>query len=138
GRRRDVHAAAAALGGAGVNAAARAHVLIVEDDADLARGLAFNLEHEGHRVSVARDAAAARRALGGGAAPTASRASPSPTSASSPVELVVLDLQLPDDDGLALLRSWRGGGCAVPVICLTARSQETDVVTGLQLGADDY
>ncbi|HET6164823.1 MAG TPA: response regulator transcription factor [Planctomycetota bacterium] len=124
-----------------MNAAARAHVLIVEDDADLARGLAFNLEHEGHRVSVARDAAAARRALSGGAAPAApaaSRASPSPTSSSSPVELVVLDLQLPDDDGLALLRSWRGGGCAVPVICLTARSQETDVVTGLQLGADDY
>jgi DNA-binding response OmpR family regulator len=112
-----------------VNAPARAHVLIVEDDADLARGLAFNLEHEGHRVSVARDAAAARRALGDDATQPALPA---------PVELVVLDLQLPDDDGLALLRGWRGGGCAVPVICLTARSQETDVVTGLKLGADDY
>ena len=111
----------------------KARLLIVEDDKDLARGLSFNLEREGYEVRVAVDAAAARRAVG-------------EASGADRLDLIVLDLSLPDGDGLELLREWRRASSApshpetraVPVICLTARSQETDIVTGLKLGADDY
>jgi len=119
GAKRDASLAA----GSGRAERAKTRLLLVEDDADLARGLVFNLEHEGYRVLVARDGAEAQRAMKGGG---------------DPVALVVLDLQLPDGDGLALLHRWRVDGSRVPVICLTARSQETDVVSGLKLGADDY
>jgi DNA-binding response OmpR family regulator len=109
-----------------VNAPSPSRLLLVEDDRDLARGLVFNLEREGHQVAVAHDGAAARRALreAGGVKGT--------------FDLVVLDLALPDSDGLELLKGWRGEGLDVPVLCLTARSQESDVVAGLKLGADDY
>jgi len=107
-------------------ATAPSHLLIVEDDRDLARGLLFNLEREGYRVGAAVDGGSARRALRAAA------------DAGTPFDLVVLDLTLPDADGLDLLKQWRGEGLAVPVICLTARGQETDVVVGLKLGADDY
>jgi two-component system, OmpR family, alkaline phosphatase synthesis response regulator PhoP len=109
-----------------VTAPAPSRLLLVEDDRDLARGLVFNLEREGHRVAVAHDGAAARRAM---------RESSGPESS---FDLVVLDLALPDADGLDLLKGWRGEGLDVPILCLTARCQETDVVSGLKLGADDY
>ncbi len=95
-------------------------ILLVEDDPDLSRGVRFNLEHEGHAVVGAATAKTAR---------------------SQPIadfDLVVLDLNLPDGDGLDLLRDWRSSGIATPVLCLTARAQEADVVMGLGLGADDY
>jgi DNA-binding response OmpR family regulator len=99
----------------------KARILLVEDDADLARGLAFNLRHEGYEVVHAASVKEGRReALRGGAA------------------LVILDLMLPDGDGLEVLREIRGAGSRVPVLCLTARGQETDVVMGLGTGADDY
>ena len=104
----------------------KARLLVVEDDADLARGLTFNLEREGYEVELAKDAGAARRA-------TAAE-----TAAPRRFDLVVLDLTLPDGDGLELLKLWRKDDSSPPVICLTARSQETDVVAGLKLGADDY
>jgi len=103
------------------SAAPRARLLLVEDDADLARGLSFNLGCEGYAVEVARGAAAAA------ASAQAER-----------FDLVLLDLALPDGDGLELLERWRRLGAAWPVICLTARSQESDVVAGLRRGADDY
>jgi DNA-binding response OmpR family regulator len=98
-------------------------LLLVEDDKDLARGLSFNLEQEGYVVVVAPDVAAARRAM---------------SSPATRPALVVLDLSLPDGDGLDLVREWRRERAPTPVICLTARSQESDVVAGLKLGADDY
>ena len=53
-------------------------------------------------------------------------------------DLVILDLALPDGDGLEILRALRDAGSRVPVLCLTARGQETDKVMGLGSGADDY
>lgn len=98
-----------------------ARVLVVEDEDDLRRGLVFNLRHEGYEVLEAARLADARVAVAGGG-----------------VDLVVLDLALPDGDGLDLLRERRAAGDPVPVLCLTARGQETDVVMGLGSGADDY
>jgi len=98
----------------------KARILLVEDDPDLARGVRFNLEHDGHAVVHAATAAAAR------------------ANRTEAIDLVLLDLNLPDGDGLELLREWRAAAIEVPVLCLTARAQETDVVMGLGLGADDY
>jgi len=96
-------------------------LLIVEDDADLARGLRFNFEKDGFEVSVAAtgDAGLAEIRRGG-------------------QRLVVLDLTLPGMDGLDVLRRARAAGVATPIVCLTARDSETDVVMALRLGADDY
>lgn len=96
-------------------------LLLVEDDEDLARGIRFNLERDEFQVTHAADATSAREQIREGG-----------------YTLVLLDLNLPDGDGLDLLRELRDGGSKLPVICLTARGQETDVVMGLQLGADDY
>jgi DNA-binding response OmpR family regulator len=99
----------------------RARILLVEDDADLARGLSFNLRHEGYEVDVAGTVKDGRRLAMKGEA-----------------DLLVLDLALPDGDGLEILKALRADGSRVPVLCLTARGQETDVVMGLGTGADDY
>ena len=99
----------------------RARILLVEDDADLARGLEFNLRHEGYEVAVA------------GTVRDGKRLARSPGA-----DLVLLDLALPDGDGLEVLRALRQAGSRVPVLCLTARGQETDKVMGLGSGADDY
>ena len=98
-----------------------ARLLVVEDDAALARGLAFNLGEDGYEVRVAENCAAAREGL-----------------ANFDPHLVLLDLGLPDGDGLDLLRELRDAGDRRAVLCLTARGQETDQVMGLGLGADDY
>jgi DNA-binding response OmpR family regulator len=98
-----------------------ARVLVVEDEDDLRRGLVFNLRHEGYEVTEAAGLGDARAAVARGG-----------------VDLVVLDLALPDGDGLELLRERRAAGDPVPVLCLTARGQETDIVMGLGSGADDY
>jgi len=99
----------------------RARILLVEDDADLARGLAFNLRHEGYEVLVAGTVKDGKRA-----------------ALKGDTDLLVLDLALPDGDGLEILKALRSAGSRVPVLCLTARGQETDVVMGLGTGADDY
>jgi DNA-binding response OmpR family regulator len=99
----------------------KARILLVEDDAALVRGLRFNLEREGYEVeSVGEGAPALELGRTGG------------------FDLVLLDLNLPDRDGLDVLRGLRAEGVRVPLICLTARGSETDVVTGLGMGADDY
>lgn len=95
-------------------------VLVVEDS-ELAVGLRMNLEVEGYVVEVA--------ATGAQALAAAREGRP---------DLVVLDMMLPDMDGLELLRTWRRDGCAMPVLALTARGQESDKVLALKLGADDY
>lgn len=96
-------------------------ILIIEDNSDLAFGLRKTLEFEGHEVNVAED--------GPSGLETAREWGP---------ELVLLDLMLPGMDGFQILRELRGGGFNVPVLMLTARGEEADVVMGFDSGADDY
>src|SRR6476646_11222411 len=97
------------------------HILIVEDNRNLASGLQHNLEIEGHIVQVAYDGATGlQRAQQPG------------------VDLVILDLMLPRPDGYQILRTLRESGIETPVIVLTARGEEAHKVRGFRLGADDY
>ena len=96
-------------------------ILIVEDNADLAEGIAFNLKLEGHDVRVAPDGLQAVDAF----------------SAFAP-DLVLLDLMLPGIDGYDVLRRIRVAGPRVPVIILSARAEEADKVRGFKLDADQY
>jgi DNA-binding response OmpR family regulator len=97
-----------------------ARVLIIEDDPNVAEVVARYLEREGYAVeSIADGAEGLRRAL------------------DDPPDLVVLDLMLPSLGGLEVCRRLRAAA-PVPVIMLTARGEETDRITGLELGADDY
>jgi DNA-binding response OmpR family regulator len=96
-------------------------LLLVEDNADLAFGLRAVLEFEGHEVEIAED--------GDRGLERAREYAP---------DLVILDLMLPGKGGYEVLRELRGAGVRTPVLILTARSQESDVVMGFDLGADDY
>ena len=96
------------------------HVLVVDDHREIREPLARYLGRHGLRVTVASDAAAARRALKAAA-----------------VDLVVLDIMMPGEDGLSLCRSLRET-TRIPVILLTAMGEETDRIVGLEVGADDY
>ena len=95
-------------------------ILIVEDDPALGRGLVLALEGAERFCTLASDCAGARRAL-----------------AASSFDLAIFDINLPDGSGLMLLEETRAAG-GPPVILLTANDLETDIVTGLTLGADDY
>lgn len=96
------------------------HILIVDDDRDIRELLSEYLQKQGYRVSVAADGRAMRAVM--------TRATP---------DLIVLDLMLPGDDGLTLCREVRAH-CDIPIIMLTARSEEVDRIVGLEMGADDY
>ena len=96
-------------------------ILIVDDEADMARGLQFNLEARGFTVVVARDGDAGYRAA----------------IAERP-DLVLLDVMMPKRDGYEVCRALRKVQPALPILMLTARGQEDEVVLGLKLGADDY
>ena len=96
------------------------HILIVEDDPALGRGLVLALEGAARACTLASDCAGARKAL-----------------AASSFALAIFDINLPDGSGLTLLEETRAAG-GPPVILLTANDLETDIVTGLTLGADDY
>jgi two-component system alkaline phosphatase synthesis response regulator PhoP len=98
-----------------------ATILIVEDEPDMASGLRDNLEFEGYAVRIARD--------GDEGLALASELGP---------DLILLDLMLPKRNGLDVCRELRRRGIGVPIVMLTARSQETDKVVGLEIGADDY
>jgi two-component system OmpR family response regulator len=97
-----------------------AHVLIVDDHRDIRDALSRYLQLNGLRVSSAESAAAARRVL-----------------KERDIELIVLDIMMPGEDGLSLCRSVRAGK-GVPVILLSARVEELDRIVGLEVGADDY
>ena len=96
-------------------------VLIVEDDAGIATGLAATLRGSGYAVDVTATLALASAAL-----------------RVEPFDLVLLDLSLPDGDGLDWLRQVRRSGSVMPVLIMTARDALPDRVAGLDEGADDY
>jgi len=98
-----------------------ARILIVEDNADLARGIEYNLALEGYDVRIAGDGLTAIA-----------------TSASWSPELIILDLMLPGADGYQVLKEVRRQGSRVPVIILSAKSEEQDKVRGFRLDADQY
>jgi two-component system, OmpR family, response regulator len=97
-----------------------AHILVVDDDHEIRTLLAEYLEKNGLRVSVARDGKEMQRVLD-----------------RVRVDLVVLDILLPGDDGLTLCRTLRASS-QLPIIMLTARGDDVDRILGLELGADDY
>jgi len=96
-------------------------ILVVEDEPRLALGLEDDLKLEGYEVEVVRDGeTASRRAREGS------------------FDLIILDVMLPRKDGFEVCRELRRAGLRTPVILLTAKTQESDKVLGLELGADDY
>jgi len=96
------------------------HILIVDDDAEIRSLVGTYLNRNGLKASAVGDGKAMWKALDAGR-----------------VDLVVLDLMLPGDDGLTLCRTLRATS-DLPVIMLTARGDETDRIVGLEMGADDY
>lgn len=98
-----------------------AHILVVDDQQEICDVVQEYLTGEGYRVSVAHDGGGMRRALG-----------------QSPVDLVILDLMLPGEDGLTLARSLRGDSTNIGIIILTGRGETVDRIIGLEMGADDY
>lgn len=102
------------------NDVADAHILVVDDDAQIRQLAAKLLREHGYRVSLARDGRELRQALG-----------------TAQIDLVILDVMLPAGNGFDLCREIRSGS-SVPVIMLTALGSDTDRIVGLEIGADDY
>ncbi|MGI9067316.1 MAG: response regulator [Pyrinomonadaceae bacterium] len=98
-----------------------AKVLIIEDETNMAIGLKDSCEYEGYEVSVARD--------GNEGLEKASTEKP---------DIILLDVMLPLMSGIDVCRTLRTRGIEIPILMLTARSQEIDKVVGLEIGADDY
>jgi len=96
------------------------HILVVEDDRDISRLVGRYLRENDCRVSLAGNGHEMNKAM-----------------QSSRIDLVVLDVMLPGEDGLALCRRLRGVS-DVPVVMLTAKGEEVDRILGLEMGADDY
>ncbi len=96
-------------------------ILIIEDEEDLVEGLKLNLADEGYELDWAFDGAEGlRKAL------------------EQAPDLIILDIMLPEMDGLELCRHLRQKGVGIPIIMLTAKGKEIDKVVGLEIGADDY
>lgn len=102
---------------------AKETILIVEDEADIRELIRYNMEREGYKVSECASSEEASESL--------KRSLP---------DLILLDLMLPGRDGFAFCRSLRSDErtAKVPVIMVTARDEDADVVAGLEVGADDY
>jgi len=96
------------------------HIVVVDDHRDIRDLVGKYLSQHGYRISVAESAAALRRVL--------ERSAP---------DLIVLDVMMPGEDGLSVCRQLRGT-TQLPIIFLTAMTDETDRIVGLELGADDY
>ncbi len=96
-------------------------IVVVEDNISVAKGIRYYLQDMGHAVDVLHDGAEADAFLRGDGA-----------------DLVVLDINLPEMDGLNVLREMRARGDNRPVLLLTARAETEDKITGLDAGADDY
>jgi DNA-binding response OmpR family regulator len=97
------------------------HILLVEDEIHLARGICFNLEQEECRVSHVESGEEALERL-----------------AYDRFSLIILDVMLPGMDGFSVCREIRKTDTRVPILMLTARSEEVDRINGLEHGADDY
>ncbi|MEE4353479.1 MAG: response regulator transcription factor [Desulfatiglans sp.] len=99
------------------------HILVVDDEEDILELVKFNLEKEGYRVSCA---STGEQAL--------------IQAASERPNLIVLDLMLPGIDGLKVTKALRSDQktISIPIVMLTAKGEEEDVIVGLELGADDY
>jgi len=98
-----------------------ARILVAEDDAHIRQGLVATLESEGYGVTAAVDGVQALRLFG-----------------QEKFDLVLLDIMMPKVSGYDVCRDLRARGSRIPVLFLTAKSQEVDIVVGLKLGADDY
>jgi two-component system alkaline phosphatase synthesis response regulator PhoP len=98
-----------------------ARILVVEDESTLAAGIAENLEAEGYHAEIVGDGMTALERIRGGGH-----------------DLVLLDVMLPRMDGYTVCKKARAEGHTVPVLFLTARSEEADRVQGLESGGDDY
>ncbi len=96
-------------------------LLVIEDEPDLRTGLQHNLTLDGYAIDIAADGAEGLA-----------------KATKETYDLVILDLMLPKLSGLEVLRRLRAGGSNTPVIILSAKSQDHDKVTGLEIGADDY
>lgn len=96
-------------------------ILLVDDDPKLREVVGYALQREGHSVQAARDGAEALRVL-----------------ASLQFDLLVVDVSMPEVDGLQLVQRLRAGGSTTPVLFLSARSDEVDRILGLEIGGDDY
>lgn len=97
------------------------HLLVIDDDDRIRDLLKQYLAREGHAVTTASDAATARKLF-----------------QNFTFDLVILDIMMPGEDGLSLLKALRDEGNSTPVLLLTARGQASDRIEGLRLGADDY
>lgn len=100
---------------------AQAHILIVDDEPDIRELVSEILEDEGYRVSVAEDGASARAVF--------SREDP---------DLVLLDIWMPDIDGISLLKEWSAGGLPCPVVIMTGHGSVETAVEATRLGAHDF
>lgn len=96
-------------------------ILIVEDEKDMVTGLKFNLEARGYKVVAAYDGEEGYN-----------------LAVDEQPDLVILDLMLPKRNGYEVCKSLKEEMPSLPIIMLTAKSQEAEIVTGLELGADDY
>ncbi len=100
----------------------KTYILIVDDDQEIRDLLGKFLTQHGYHIQVAMDGKAMRQAI---------------ATTPEPFDLIVLDIMLPGEDGFALCRQLRATS-AIPIIMLTAVTEETDRIIGLELGADDY
>jgi two-component system, OmpR family, alkaline phosphatase synthesis response regulator PhoP len=102
---------------------AKDRILVVDDEEDLLELIRYNLSKEGYRVTCAASGEAALR-----------------EARANPPDLIVLDLLLPNVDGLEVCKLLKNDSRTkhVPIVMLTAKAEEADMVTGLELGADDY
>src|SRR5258708_37891241 len=98
-------------------------ILVVEDDRDISELITYNLEREGYEIACLYD--------GSQAVDFVHKRKP---------ELIILDLMLPEVDGIEICRNLKNDPSTkhIPIVMLTAKSEEADVVVGLQMGADDY
>lgn len=96
-------------------------VLIIEDEPNMVLGLKDSCEYEGYQVAVARDGKEGLEKV----------------STEKP-DIILLDVMLPVMSGIDVCRNLRARGIETPILMLTARSEETDKVVGLEVGADDY
>jgi two-component system alkaline phosphatase synthesis response regulator PhoP len=97
-------------------------ILVVEDEKNIRELIKFNVESAGYKVETAADGKEAMNKL------------------SEEIDLVILDLMLPEIDGMEVCRQMRGSKelCQIPIIMLTAKGEEVERILGLEMGADDY